>query len=298
MTRTNHAARHTITALALATALTLLATPAPMRAQIATFTTNAQSIAPGSNPIPFGGIAVQTADTPQTIILTNADQANNLTVSGVSATGGNSADFTVTTNPGSTCGTTLAPLATCTITVVFKPSAMGTRASTLTITDNASNSPQTFILSGVGSALPGGTDAHTAWVSSTYTNATTSPTNISGLSHAINAFQSLTATCAIQWQASANTAGPDYQITGPSGPTAVSLTVNGSVTASTSNRAAANALATPVTNAGTVSTGTDMPDLITIGVINGATAGTIQLKANADGTGTLTIEAGSHCNWQ
>jgi hypothetical protein len=50
------------------------------------------------------------------------------------------------------CGSTIAPKAKCTVTVTFSPTAAGARAGTLTITDNATNSPQTVPLSGVGTA--------------------------------------------------------------------------------------------------------------------------------------------------
>src|SRR5207237_10093064 len=39
---------------------------------------------------------------------------------------------------------------TCTITVTFTPTATGTRSATLSVTDNASGSPQTLGLTGVG----------------------------------------------------------------------------------------------------------------------------------------------------
>ncbi|HSB75259.1 MAG TPA: hypothetical protein VLC12_06395, partial [Terriglobales bacterium] len=37
------------------------------------------------------------------------------------------------------------------MSVIFKPTTSGTRTGTLTVTDNAENSPQTITLSGVGS---------------------------------------------------------------------------------------------------------------------------------------------------
>ena len=51
------------------------------------------------------------------------------------------------------CGTTLAGNATCTINVVFTPTKAGALTGTLTVTDNAPNSPQTATLSGVGTVL-------------------------------------------------------------------------------------------------------------------------------------------------
>lgn len=49
---------------------------------------------------------------------------------------------------GNTCGATLAAGAQCTITVTFAPTTTGTLTGTVSITDNASNSPQTITLQG------------------------------------------------------------------------------------------------------------------------------------------------------
>jgi hypothetical protein len=50
----------------------------------------------------------------------------------------------------STCGTTLASKANCTISVTFTPTVMGQVTGTLTVTDSANNSPQTVSLTGTG----------------------------------------------------------------------------------------------------------------------------------------------------
>ena len=49
-----------------------------------------------------------------------------------------------------TCGTSLGPSLSCTISVTFAPTVAQTRTGSLTITDNAANSPQTVTLSGSG----------------------------------------------------------------------------------------------------------------------------------------------------
>ena len=49
-----------------------------------------------------------------------------------------------------TCGRTLNPGASCILNIRFRPTATGTRSSTLTLTDNAANSPQTVALTGIG----------------------------------------------------------------------------------------------------------------------------------------------------
>jgi len=57
-------------------------------------------------------------------------------------------DFSFTDN----CQATLAPSASCTFGVTFKPTATGTRTGTLTINDDASDSPQQVSLTGTGTA--------------------------------------------------------------------------------------------------------------------------------------------------
>jgi hypothetical protein len=52
-----------------------------------------------------------------------------------------------------TCGTTVNPSASCTISVTFKPSTAGIKSGTLSITDNASDSPQKVSLKGTGIAF-------------------------------------------------------------------------------------------------------------------------------------------------
>jgi hypothetical protein len=49
------------------------------------------------------------------------------------------------------CGSSLASAASCIINLTFTPPAVGTVTGTLSITDNASGSPQTVSLSGTGS---------------------------------------------------------------------------------------------------------------------------------------------------
>ncbi len=66
-----------------------------------------------------------------------------LSIAGIATT---SADFGESDN----CGSSLASAASCTINLTFTPPAVGTVTGTLSITDNASGSPQTVSLSGTG----------------------------------------------------------------------------------------------------------------------------------------------------
>jgi Abnormal spindle-like microcephaly-assoc'd, ASPM-SPD-2-Hydin len=69
-----------------------------------------------------------------------------VTLTGISFALTGSATFTQV----NTCGTSLAAGASCTITASFKPTAAGALTATITITDSASNSPQTIGLTGTG----------------------------------------------------------------------------------------------------------------------------------------------------
>src|SRR5208282_4510561 len=61
-----------------------------------------------------------------------------------------SGDFSETDN----CGTSLAPLASCTIIVTFTPTAASVRNGAVTMTDNAVASPQIISLTGIGINSP------------------------------------------------------------------------------------------------------------------------------------------------
>jgi endoglucanase Acf2 len=94
-----------------------------------------------TNSLTFGNQNVGTTSAAQTVTLTN-NGPGTLTINSIAVTG----DFSQTNN----CGASLAANANCTINVSFKPTASGSRAGTLTVTDNASNGPQTASLSGTG----------------------------------------------------------------------------------------------------------------------------------------------------
>jgi len=104
----------------------------------------------------FGAQAVGTASAPQTVTLANQAVAPNLSgnlaslsVSNVTVTGNNAGDFQVNT----TCkSVTLAAGSNCTLTVQLQPTASGTRTASISVFDNAPNSPQTIALTGTGGA--------------------------------------------------------------------------------------------------------------------------------------------------
>src|SRR5207249_1810839 len=111
---------------------------------------------PGLSPSPvpdFGNQGVGITSTAKAVTLSNPSGVA-LTITSIGFTGTNPGDFGQTNNcPISP--STLAASGTCTINVTFTPTAIGSRSATLTVTDNASNSPQTAGVSGTGASLPG-----------------------------------------------------------------------------------------------------------------------------------------------
>ena len=97
------------------------------------------TVSPAS--LSFGSLAVQTTSAAKTVTLKN-NLPTALSVSSIAVTG----DYAQT----NTCGASLAAGASCTVSVTFTPVATGSRTGTLTITDSASNSPQTVSLTGTG----------------------------------------------------------------------------------------------------------------------------------------------------
>lgn len=104
----------------------------------------AVTLSPAS--LTFSSTALLQKSAAQSITLTNTGSAA-LGISGIAIGGGNAPKEFTETN---TCGSSVAAAGSCTISVVFMPFLYGTRTSTLTITDNASDSPQNLPLSGMG----------------------------------------------------------------------------------------------------------------------------------------------------
>jgi Glycosyl hydrolases family 39 len=86
---------------------------------------------------------------PKSATLTN-NGASSITINSIVVGGINPKDFVISAR---TCGTTLAPLASCSLTIRFKPTTTGVRKATLTISDTASNTLQSITLSGTGIPL-------------------------------------------------------------------------------------------------------------------------------------------------
>ena len=117
--------------------------------QVALSGTGVNTPVPGaslsSGSVVFGSLVVNTTSAAQAVTLTNTGNAA-LTISGITSSG----DFAQTNN----CPASLAANASCTINLTFTPTALGTRSGTLSVSDNASGSPQQATLSGSGVSAP------------------------------------------------------------------------------------------------------------------------------------------------
>jgi len=96
----------------------------------------------------FGNVEVGYSSPQKSSILKNSGQVD-LTISKVALSGSNPSAYTET----NTCVGTFAPNASCTITVIFTPTASGQQDASITITDNTSAGSSTLNLTGSG-ALP------------------------------------------------------------------------------------------------------------------------------------------------
>jgi hypothetical protein len=92
----------------------------------------------------FAALTVATTSAAQTVTLTN-----NLATS-LSPTISGNGDYAAAPGGSTPCTSTLAAHAHCTFAVSFTPSAVGTRASAITVTDTATPSVQTMNVTGTG----------------------------------------------------------------------------------------------------------------------------------------------------
>jgi hypothetical protein len=92
----------------------------------------------------FSAQTVATTSAAQTVTLTN-----NLTTS-LSPTITGSGDFAAAPGGATPCGSALAAKSQCTFVVTFTPSAVGTRAAAITVTDSANPAVQAMTATGTG----------------------------------------------------------------------------------------------------------------------------------------------------
>jgi hypothetical protein len=100
------------------------------------------TVSPASVSFDYAGVNIPSE--PHSVEIANAS-AIAVEISKITMTGTHAGDF----KPSSKCGA-LASGSKCAITVVFDPTATGSRAATLSIADSATGSPQTVALTGAG----------------------------------------------------------------------------------------------------------------------------------------------------
>ena len=105
------------------------------------------TVSPAS--LAWASVAVGQAGGPKVVTLTNGSSSSAITIDSIGFKGSDPGDFSIYQK---TCGSTLAASTSCTTTILFKPTASGTRTATLVFTDTAGNSPQQVSVSGTGTA--------------------------------------------------------------------------------------------------------------------------------------------------
>lgn len=93
----------------------------------------------------FGSQVVGTTSPAQSVTIWNSGTTAVLNIFSIGIAGVNGSDFTLS----NLCGSSLAVNASCPMTVIFTPTAAGTRTASISITDNGSNNPQTITLIGI-----------------------------------------------------------------------------------------------------------------------------------------------------
>jgi len=95
----------------------------------------------------FGPVTQNTTSTAQFVSLYNSS-STAVTISGISITGANAADFAQTNN----CSGSVAGSSTCNIRVTFTPSTTTSESATLNVSYGGGNAPSTISLTGTGTA--------------------------------------------------------------------------------------------------------------------------------------------------
>ena len=98
--------------------------------------------------IPFANTKAGTASATKLVTVTNSNSVA-VTVSSYGITGANPGEFVIKSN---TCGASIAAGSSCKVGVAFAPASLGAKSAALTITDSATNSPQSVNLTGTGIA--------------------------------------------------------------------------------------------------------------------------------------------------
>jgi hypothetical protein len=254
-----------------------------------TGTTPAASLMPAT--LSFGSQQVGTSSMPQNITLTDTGTAP-LTITAIAIGGGNPGDF----NQTNTCPSTLAAGSNCVISVTFSPTATGSRSATVSVTDNASDSPQAVSLSGTGtqpavslspasltfSAQAVGTQSAGKPITLTNTGTATLTLTSIGITGANSGDFLETNTCG-----TSVAAGGNCSITVTFGPTAAGTR---SATLSVTDNAPGSPQTASLSGTGTAPAVTLSPTSLTFGVQKiGTSSATQKVTLTNTGTSALTI---------
>lgn len=123
--------------------VTFTSAVAPIPATLTGTGTSSSAVSLSPSSLTFASQPLQEISNPQNVTLTNV-ASSALSITSISISGANPADFTQT----NTCGSSVAAGASCTISVRFQPTATGSRSASVLVTDNAAGSPQSVALSG------------------------------------------------------------------------------------------------------------------------------------------------------
>ena len=110
--------------------------------KVATVVEPSISMTPGS--LQFSAMQVGSTSAPQQVVLRNTGYSA-LTITSISTQG----DFSESNN----CGSSVASMSSCTLSITFTPTGVGQRVGAIVVTDNATGSPQSVSLSGTGEGV-------------------------------------------------------------------------------------------------------------------------------------------------
>ncbi len=265
---------------------------------------------------------------PTNITLTNTG-SGNLTISAITKSGTNAAEFAASGSCVSATTVTVAPGANCTLAAAFTPAAAGTRTATLTVASNAATNPA-ITLSGTGSAVPvpAVTLSRSAVTFATQTISTTSAAQTVTLTNSGSAALAVTqvstmptpefastsncvgtinpgASCTISTTFTPSAAGTrsgtlTVTSNAASSPTSVALSGTSVLTATPIATIQSNTVAFPMTNVGVMSSGLstrltntgNAPLQITAVALGGANASEFSFgAANTCAVGTIAVGA-------
>ena len=206
---------------------------------------SAQSLTLSPSSQNFGSTAVGTGTAWSTFTLANSG-SSAVNISTVAVSG----PFVVSSN----CGSSVAAGGSCPIYVYFSPTAAGAASGKLTVTDSASNSPQTSALSGTGGSGGGGGTCTTIPGVPTglaSSNTTSSGTSLTWTADAAPANCSISSYTVLRNGASIGTAtGTSFAVSGLSASTSYLFTIEATDADGTSAASSSISVTTPAGSGG------------------------------------------------